>query len=720
MNEVDRTPVFIGLFGDFELFVNGQRIETLRSAKGQALLSILALSFGRSVQRDKLCALLWPDSTPESGRTNLRQTLTKIRKSFGSNETALLTEGREVSLCAQQVSVDTNEFEKLFPSEEIPSLEAANSLYRGELMESLPLEDSPLFENIHNARRRFQELEIEVLHRLIAHYAQKGTCTALQTTAEKLLRIDPTDEVAHRGLMVFYSKEGRNNAALRQFRSLEKLLKEQLGASPSTESRELYRAIKQTDNVAAIDSETPVMEMENKEEVNSDPYLQSDSRFTITYTWLGVCISLLVFGTLIVKNLSTSSVEKAAPSVMVSTVPVNESRAKHSIAVLPFKNLSADPEQRYFSDGLSEDLITDLSRIGNLNVVARASSFLYQSEDMPLDQIARELGVQHLLLGSVRKQGNQLRINVQLVDASNGVNLWSNRYDRDFADVFVVQDEIARIVVGELAVSLTDAEQARFDSRPAIDPDAYDLLLQALGPLRHLTRESTLEARLLLQRAIDLDPNYARAHANLALTRSQDLIFHFTDDPETALRLGFESINQAVALDKDLPQVQFALAGLHLSANDHQAAIRAARHAIRSDPNYADGHGTLAQMLMFVGKLDEAMESINEAKRINPGFTFTYLWVEGQIHFLRQDFQAASRVFNNINSRNPSFVSGRLLLLSALGHLQDHQAAEWEIAELLTMTADYRISADTFYTRYLHTEHQNLYINGLKLAGLPQ
>lgn len=144
MNDLDRTPVSIGLFGDFELTINGQRIESLRSAKAQALLSNLALNFGRPVQRGKLCALLWPDSTPESGRTNLRQTLTKIRKSLGSNEPVLITEGREVSLCAKQVSVDIIEFEKLLSGKAVSSLEAANSLYRGELMESLPMDDSPL------------------------------------------------------------------------------------------------------------------------------------------------------------------------------------------------------------------------------------------------------------------------------------------------------------------------------------------------------------------------------------------------------------------------------------------------------------------------------------------------------------------------------------------------------------------------------------------------
>jgi adenylate cyclase len=388
------------------------------------------------------------------------------------------------------------------------------------------------------------------------------------------------------------------------------------------------------------------------------------------------------------------------------------------IAVLPFANMGGDPERLYFSDGLTEDLTTDLSRFAGMRVVASAASFAYRDSDQSLESIAGALGATHLISGSVRRDGRRVRINATLTEAASGTNIWAKRYDRDIGGIFDLQDDVTRAIATALAVELTSRDEARFEQRRT-DPDAYDLLLRGLGPIRRLTAEDTLEARAYLLRAIEIDPDYARAHANLALTYGQSMVFRLGDglvDPETALR----EAELAASLDPASPQVQFALAVVQLSRRHHDAAIAAARQAILLDPGYADGFAVLAQTLGYGGELDEALAAIRAAQALRPSHTFAYLWVEGHILFQMRRYDEARALLEDVTARNPAFLVGHLTLAAAYGHLGLTDDAEWLIEEALTLSPGLSAWHEGEAAPYRKDEDRAHYVRGLILAGMAE
>ena len=253
------------------------------------------------------------------------------------------------------------------------------------------------------------------------------------------------------------------------------------------------------------------------------------------------------------------------------------------IVVLPFENTNEDPGQEYFIDGLTEDITTDLSRVSGLIMISSASSFALRDTDATPDEMARELGADFYLTGSVRLDARRVRVTASLNDTTSGEIVWADRYDRDIGGIFDLQDDLSRSVVSALAIKLPADEQVQFEQVQTNDPEAYELLLRGLAPLRTFTEGGILEAREYFQRAIEVDPEYARAHANLALTFGTSILFRLGDTP-AGQQAALEEAELAVSLDPRLPQAQFALAVVLLSRQSHDQAIAAAREAIRLDP----------------------------------------------------------------------------------------------------------------------------------------
>lgn len=392
--------------------------------------------------------------------------------------------------------------------------------------------------------------------------------------------------------------------------------------------------------------------------------------------------------------------------------------ARATVAVLPFTNMDPDPAQRYFSDGLTEDLTTDLSRFPRLRMISSASSFTYRDSGLSPGEIAGELGVTHYVTGSVRREGRRLRINVALAEADTGASLWANRYDRDIGGIFDLQDDVTRAIASALAVELTGDEEARFQRQQQIDPDAYDLLLRGLAPLRQFTGEGITEARAHFRRAIEIDPDYARAHANLALTYGQSIVFRLGDDP-SSLSTALGLARKAVALDPTIPQARFALAVVHLSAGNHEAAIAAARESIRLDQSYADGYAVLAQTLGYGGDPKEALAAVRTAKVLSPRYTFAYLWVEAHILFRMRRYDEARALLEDVIERNPAFLSGYVLLAATCGHLGLNDDAEWLRAEILTISPGITAADEGRRVPYLKERDRDHLVEGLRLAGLP-
>lgn len=389
------------------------------------------------------------------------------------------------------------------------------------------------------------------------------------------------------------------------------------------------------------------------------------------------------------------------------------------IVVLPFANTNDDPGQEYFIDGLTEDITTDLSRVSGLIMISSASSFALRDTEATPDQTARELGADFYLTGSVRIDARRVRVTASLGDTTSGEIVWADRYDRDIGGIFDLQDDVSRSVVSALAIRLTADEQLQFEQSQMIDPEAYELLLRGLAPLRTFTEGGILEAREYFRRAIEVDPEYARAHANLALTYGTSILFRL-GDMSAGQEAALEQAELAVSLDPSLPQAQFALAVVLLSRQNHDQAIAAAREAIRLDPNYADGYAVLAQTLAFGGDKTDALASIRMAKARSPRYTFSYLWVEGHILFQLRRYDEARTLLEEVVARNPAMFLGNLTLAATYGHLGLMDEADWIALELMAVAPDISAFEEGRFLPYRNEEDRAHYVEGLLLAGLPE
>jgi adenylate cyclase len=332
-----------------------------------------------------------------------------------------------------------------------------------------------------------------------------------------------------------------------------------------------------------------------------------------------------------------------------------------SVAVLPFENMSGDAGQAYFSDGITEDLITGLSKLSGLFVIARNSVFAYKGKAVKPAQVSRELGVRYVLEGSVRRAGNRVRITAQLVDATTGYHVWAERYDRDLKDVFALQDEVTQKIVGVLAVKLTLPEQDRLGRAPTRNVEAYDYVLRGLEYHRRTTREANAEARKMYTRAVQLDPEYAMAYAALGWTYLQAWQFQWSRDPET-LERAFELAQKAIVRDDSLAGPHDLLAQVYLWKKEHDRAIAEAERAVVLAPNDADSYETLAEVLAWSGRADEAVEYIKQAMRLNPEYPVFYLWALGHAYYLTERSDDAIATLRKVLARNPNFVAAHAFL----------------------------------------------------------
>ena len=274
---------------------------------------------------------------------------------------------------------------------------------------------------------------------------------------------------------------------------------------------------------------------------------------------------------------------------------------KPSIAVLAFNNMSGDPEQEYFSDGISEDIITDLSKLSELHVIARNSTFTYKGKPVDVKQVGRELGVRYVLEGSVRKAGNRVRVTGQLIDAASGAHIWADRFDRDLTDIFAVQDELTQEIISALRVKLTPEQKDRLVRKNTIDEEAYDLFLRGRELSWHATKSNTIEARNLLGRAITISPDFAAAYSLIAATYVNDYANGWAEIPEQSLQTSLEIAERAVQLDEEDPQAHEVLAMALLFHRELDRALAEARRCLALAPNSAGGHVLIARILTYSG-----------------------------------------------------------------------------------------------------------------------
>jgi adenylate cyclase len=343
--------------------------------------------------------------------------------------------------------------------------------------------------------------------------------------------------------------------------------------------------------------------------------------------------------------------------------------------------MSGDPEQEYFSDGITEDLITDLSKISSLLVIARNSVFTYKGKAVKIGQVGRELGVLYVLEGSVRKVGNRVRITAQLVDANTEGHLWAERYDRDLEDIFGLQDEVTQKIVAALAVTLTEEEEDRLARKYTGNVEAYDCFLRGLEYQFHPTKEKNIQAQRMFEKAIELDSEFAAAYAQLGRTHVRGYTHMWSQDPK-ALDRAFDLAQKARDLDDSLPEAYFVFAQVYYYERRHEQAIAELEKAITLSPNYADAVAELGDVLNFVGRPEEAIELIEKALRFNPTPPSWYLDNLGRAYLLTKRYEEAVATFKRVINRNPDYWVSYVYLAASYADLGRQKEAQAVVAEV--------------------------------------
>ena len=380
--------------------------------------------------------------------------------------------------------------------------------------------------------------------------------------------------------------------------------------------------------------------------------------------------------------------------------------------------MSGDPEQEYFADGISEDIITALSKLSQLMVIARNSSFTFKGKNVDLREVGKTLGVRHVLEGSVRKSGSRIRITAQLIDATTGGHVWAERFDRNLTDIFDVQDDVTAHIVSALSVNLTSGDLRRMATARTGNQEAYDCYLRGRELWRKGDRQANAEALEVLERAIRLDPGFVPAHGILAIVHLNEVINDWNPSPEASRQSSFACAARAVALDETSAEAHFAMGVVTLWLRRHDEALRHAERAIALDPNHVDARLALGVILHYAGRSEEALPLFDRALAIDPLFD-QILQFQAQAHYALGRYDEAADWAKRRIAANPRTDTSRVFLAASYGQMGrfDEARAAWE--EALRVNPSYSLEQRRKVLPYKNPEDFERLADGLRKAGLP-
>ncbi|MBE9535092.1 MAG: tetratricopeptide repeat protein [Proteobacteria bacterium] len=394
---------------------------------------------------------------------------------------------------------------------------------------------------------------------------------------------------------------------------------------------------------------------------------------------------------------------------------------KPSIAVLPFLNMSGDPEQEYFSDGITEEIITGLSNIRHLFVIARNSTFTYKEKPVKVQQVAEELGISYVLEGSVRKAGNRIRITAQLVDAITGHHLWAERYDRDLKDIFAIQDEITMKIVTALQVELTEGEQARLYGKGTENLEAYTKFLRAQ---KYFYKGDFSLSRQMAKEAVELDENYPAPYVLLAWTHWFEARLGWGESSAESLKQAYSTSQKALTMDDTIPLVHAIIGGIHLYQRQHELAIAEGARAVALGPNNADVHAMMGHILRFAGSFEEAIDMTKKAVRLHPNYPSFYLMELAMCHYYLGKYEEAvafAEQFRTLaQSRGEDNILWSSHLILAINYIRLGREKEARAAatEVLRLFPSFSLEWDRLYSCYKDPAHLERQHEDLRKAGL--
>ena len=637
-----------------------------------ALLALLAVARHRGVSRDKLIALLWPSADAETGRHYLSDSVYRINSAMGGD--IIIASGDDLRLDPEHLPTDLADFEDALARRDY---EGAVSLYGGPFLDGYFLSDASDLERwIERERARLAAAFAGSLEGLGEAATLRGEPALAVSWWRRLAAHDPYNSRVALRLMQAMCDAGERAAAIQHARVHETLLKGELELDPDpaiVELAERLRTEKQPESRPTQPESspaqpepsstlpTPQWATENAPVASRSPQRRSHLLRAV----IGAAIAVALIALWVATRVQTDA------------APATSSAPMRSVAVLPFANVSVDADNEYFSDGMTEELITTLGTVEGLAVASRTSVFAYKHRALDIREIGRELGVEAVVEGSVRKSGRKLRITAQLVSTANGYRLWSDAYDREVDDVFAIQEEIARAIVTRMSGALVGSAATASPERPTHDSEAYDLYLRGRFAWHQRTKDGLERAIDYLQRAVDRSPMYARAHAGLADAYAVSAFYDYRA-PRDAYPRAEASARRALEIDPHLAAphatLGYVLTYYHL---DWPRAEAEFQRALAIEPNYSTAHQWYANLLTVAGRFDDAERAMRRAQESDP-LSLIANAALGWTLFYAGDYKAAVTQCRNTLALDPNYVLAHLWggwALDALG--QPREAREW-------------------------------------------
>ncbi|MDH3688149.1 MAG: tetratricopeptide repeat protein [Gammaproteobacteria bacterium] len=627
----------LNLLGRFEARLPSGEVRALPTRKAEALLAYLALAPDKPHSRERLTGLMWSDRSEEQARNSLRHALSALRKALdGLDPSPLIVERSSVTVNSGEIEVDALELQHLTQQKEPNALARATALYRGEFLEGMVIKDPACEEWLSAERDRCRRMAVNALAHLIAHQREAGEIDAAIETGERLVVLDPLRESAWRELMRAYAETGERNQALKVYKRCCEVLASELGVEPEAETSELDATIR------------------NGAVATKPPAAIPDSTIAVA--------------------IQSSEAGPACPQLVRSERP--------SVVVLPIVSLGTESEQDYFADGLTEDIIISLAHYRELFVIDQQSAFAFREQGSDAESFARGLSVDYLTKGSVRRSGSKIRISMQLIEVATGRTVWADRMDREFSDLFVMEDEVVSKIASSLVDHIEDAGRTRAASKLPEDMTAFEYVLKARRDALSYDAEENLTGRRGLEEAIALDPEYAGAYAYLALSSFMEFDSSWCESRREALERGVTLARKAVALDEFDANAQVAMGWACLHQKKFDLAEAHLDRAIECNPNQYNAYCTKSWLFAMTGRPSEAMICGTTSFRLNPLAPDDCLWSFVVAHYVEKRYQEALEVLERMHDSNAQTEAWRAACLAQLQRDDEASAAAARAIEL--------------------------------------
>lgn len=466
-------------------------------------------------------------------------------------------------------------------------------------------------------------------------------------------------------------------------------------------------------------TQTPAEENERTVSPAEDPTMRDPAQVDhwANRRKVGLMFLALAVAAILVWSLFNSIT--SSPGVATITEDAAPDVSPPLILVLPFENLGESSDSDVFADGMTEDIITDLSTITGIRVLASNTSFSYKGKQPSTQQIREELNVDYLLEGSIRRQGDSLRVNAQLVDTRSAFQVWARRFDRHTEQTFALQDELTEQIIESLSVTLSPKEESRLAHKATNNLLAYDHFLEGQRLSRVSTRETNIEAQAAYRRAIEADPAYGRAYGALAYNLSFSYLFSWNERPMETIDRALELAQKGVELDPSIPQTYWSLGYVHFTRREFDKAQAAVSEALQIAPNYADGYGLLALIQNNMDDAESAIANIRKGMALNPHYTWDYPYNLGRAYYILGHYDKAAELLEAAKARNPNALPIRRMLAASYVRTGREDDAEWEVEEIQTLSPQETLSHLKKTRINIHTESFQRVLEDLRQAGLP-